>query len=370
MAIQQRMNLSDMPLHTRYLRVGHVGYNGKLNPGAQSILATIPNGEFVQIVADRRKGGKVYTSDLVQIAIYDKGWRNAAGGTGGSGSGGASSTGAQAAGAVAANTPAFTGGGQGAPVGAVQVGVAMGDREGAFRGVDTYNPDEKLAPDTSPDSINWDSFARIGSLCKRAGTGRLLEDRDVATTGGVALNAAAVGVSLCPIPLADPSDANAQHTSAALVTYSDAAIGTASANHTAHVTELTPLSGEPATLVDAPGPEVTLSDLGSHQMRVAVSYETLMPYAGQRENSIEGVTIAYSTLGYPRDPDGKDARLATGTRVAKTITFHKQRDTSWHGASTNFDITSGLAAGKYFVTVWGHTREGTTQPTYRSLTIA
>lgn len=294
----------------------------------------------------------------------------AQGGKFGGGSGGTSSTPGQAAGAIAANVPAFTGGGQGSPVGAVQVGVALGEREGAFRGVDTYNPDEKISPDTSPDSFNWDSFSRIGSLCKRMGTARIKEDRDVVTTtGGAALNASAVGVSICPIQLSDPSDSNANATSACLMSFSDAAIGTSSANHTAHVVEPTPLSGEAATLIGAPGPDVTLTDLTGHQLRVNVSYETLMPYAGQRENSIEGVTIAYSTTGYPRDPDGKDARLATGTRAAKTITFHKQRDTSWHGASTNFDITSGLAAGKYYVTVWGHTREGTTEPTYRSLTI-
>ena len=89
MATLPRINHDELPLVSKYMRAGYVGYKGKLNATANQTLAKFPGSEFVQVIMDRRDAkGNVYASDEQQIIILDSGWRGSTSGGGTSGGGG------------------------------------------------------------------------------------------------------------------------------------------------------------------------------------------------------------------------------------------------------------------------------------------
>lgn len=102
------------------------------------------------------------------------------GASAGGGSSGSSGTGAGGT-ALAATQQgaAYTGGGQYFSIGAVENAAAgLQQRDDEFVGIDTFTPDEKLAPGRSPNAINWDGLRKIGSRCVRSGMAKLDDDRD------------------------------------------------------------------------------------------------------------------------------------------------------------------------------------------------
>lgn len=108
-------------------------------------------------------------------------------GPGGSaGSSGGRSSGAQALEATQAGQRQITGGGQGFAIGGASVGADIPVRENEFKGIDSATPDNKLAPNFVPRSMNWDAFRRFGSRGVRDGIAKLADDIGTVHDGSTA----------------------------------------------------------------------------------------------------------------------------------------------------------------------------------------
>lgn len=286
-------------------------------------------------------------------------------GTGGaaSGSGGGS---AAALAAVQANQPVFTGGAESVEPEIVDNNVKLTERGVRFEGLDTFTPDEKLPSNKSPLVINWNSIERAGSYCARRGTGRVIDDGTTCRdSGNAAITSTYKGLSIVPIPLNDPSDLNAQHTTALLLAFTATEPGVAGAVNVCAVEPFVAY-GQPESLRGSPGPAVTLSNPAAGTLRVAVNYVSsgsrFNARSGLAKGTVKGITIAYSTARFPRDVDKRDER------DGKTVTLRLDR-ASWDGSAQLYDITGLTTAGRYYVAVWAHSLEGTSEPSLASFEV-
>lgn len=103
---------------------------------------------------------------------------SSAGGSNAASGGAAPST---ALAATQAGQPAYTGGGQGFKIGAVDNRLVLSERADEFEGVDAYTPPHKLPLSKSPNATNWNALEVVGSRCVRRGTAKMLENRDTLT---------------------------------------------------------------------------------------------------------------------------------------------------------------------------------------------
>lgn len=268
--------------------------------------------------------------------------------------------------AVQAGLPAYTGGGQSFSIGAANVQELLTQRDDEFRGVESYTPPEKLGQGFSPDAVNWDGFARVGSRCIRRGVAKLEMDRDVATISAVPIAAAYRGLSIAAIPC------NSGKGDEILLAFADSDIGVVRAVEpiTLHVVSCEPRWGRPHTLINTPGPKLALSQVAGPKVRVTTDYTNVFDATNQlglRANSVVGLIIRYSgpttTESFPLDMDGYDH--LEGTTTASVALVERS---SWAGAS-RVDDTAVLAVGKYWVTAWAITREGYSDPSFATLTV-
>jgi hypothetical protein len=283
----------------------------------------------------------------------------ATGGTQG-GSGGGAAAG-QAAAAVQAGMPTYTGGGASFGIGGVNESIIMQQRDDEFLGVDTFTPEEKLAAGYSPDAINWDGFSRIGSRCVRRGSAKLEDDH-----ASLSKNSALRGISLALIPNGTEDQLQL------LYSFADNDIGSVRSSVATDITVVTtaPRWGRPTTLKGWQGPKIALSDQGSQVLRVTSDYTNVFNNStqkGYRANSVIGITVRYSVVGYPRDIDGYDYLKDQGTPSA-ALRDNLDRS-AWTGASRD-DDSATLTAGLYYVTAWAISREGISEPSFATLTLA
>jgi hypothetical protein len=289
------------------------------------------------------------------------------GGTGGGAAAGSPGGGsASALAAVQANQPMFTGGAESVEPETVDNNVRLTERGVRFEGLDTFTPDEKLPSNKSPHLINWNSIERAGSYCARRGTGRVIDDITTCKDSGNAdITATHKGLSIVPIPLNDPSDLNAQHTTALLLAFTATEPGVAGAVNVCGVEPFVAY-GAPESLRGYPGPALVLSNPVAGTLRVAANYVSsgarFNARSGLAKGFVKGISIAYSLQRYPRDVDKRDER------DGKTVVLVQDR-ASWDGSATNFDITGLTVAGRYFVSVWAHSLEGTSEPSLASFEV-
>lgn len=302
------------------------------------------------------------------------------------GAGSKAAPGPQAMAAVQAGQPTITGGGQGFQIGAVQIGTQGTIRDDDYRGVDSLTPDNKLGGNYAPRAINWDGFRRAGSRGIRGGIAKLDMDAGSATTsGGGSLSSEYRGLSLCALP------ASFNNADQLLMAFhdKDADLGTAPGGSNSqtsfHIMDAGPRSGRIRNLTGMPGPTLALSDQGSQVLRVTAAYDVIPTAQTElREQSVRAITICVvgpvsgATPRYPIDPDG----TGTGPAADGTDSFYLFTSgpsnvvrRSYQGASNNFDcslVASGslYGAGKYWVTAWVHGLEGTSEPSYASITLA
>lgn len=312
----------------------------------------------------RRGFEKAGETEAKYVAVDPAKFGGGSGQAGGSpGPGGGS---ASALAAVQANQPAFTGGVESVEPEVVDNNVKLTERGVRFEGLDTFTPDEKLPSNKSPLVINWNSIERAGSYCARRGTGRVIDDITTCKdSANAAITATHKGLSIVPIPLNDPSDLNAQHTTALLLAYTATEPGVAGGVNVC-VVEPFVAYGAPESLRGYPGPALTLSNPVAGTLRVAVnlvsSGSRFNNRAGLAKGFIKGITIAYSRDRFPRDVDKRDER------DGKTVTLYRDR-ASYDGSATNFDITGLTVAGRYYVSVWVHSLEGTSEPSLGSFEV-
>jgi len=363
------------PQHTNF-KVVYQNYG--TSSMANSYAASVPPAlGAVAVINYSSKGYAViaYPSSFYPPSLNKPDWwsTSASKGSLGQGSGTGGGVGTSSAGtsggalsAVQANQPVITGGGGGFAVGGTQTQMVQSERGAEFTGVDMFLPDEKLPSGKSPHAINWNALEKPGSFCVRKGLGRIVDDRTtVLDEGGSAINAASGGISLVNIDLNDPSLANATNTAALLLVYSTAAVtGTAALN--IGLVEPSLAWGKLVNLISHPGPEFGLTSPASGTLRVTADYTNAFATDGVPQTSVKAITIAYSTTAFPRDPDGKDARPAGETSTGKTVVVFVSR-TSWDGLSVVHDITGLDVTLAYYVTVWAHTLEGTSEPTFRRM---
>lgn len=280
-----------------------------------------------------------------------------------------------------ANQPQITGGGQGFSTGATQVSNVLPVRSDEFMGVDTLTPDSKLDANHATRSINWDSFRRIGSRCVRNGVAKLAMDRDsVTASGGGSISSEYRGLGLCPLPASGAQDDQL------LVVFhdKDADIGVAPGGSNSqtsfHIVSGDPRWGRPRDLTGVPGPTLAVSDQGSQVLRVTPVYINVFPAARAElmKQTVKAVTIRIvgpvsgATPRYPLDPDGDAAEGSddgTGSQLFQITGPTDVHRYAWNGASTNFDSIT-LEAGKWWVAVWAHSLEGTSEPSFASVTLA
>jgi hypothetical protein len=362
-----QVNLDDKPRWSRYM-IPVAQQSGPKTAATKAVQGQNPGSEFVDVVVDRRDAsGRVYANDVQGYVLLRSGWRDAVTG-GGTGSGARSGgAGGQALAAVQANLPQYTGGGQGFQIGAQSTSVLVPPRQDDWKGLDSYNPDNKITGDYSPRSINFDGFARIGSRCVRRGVAKCTDDlRTVRTGGGAVLNSDYRGLSLVPVH-ASRGDVGDQ----IILCYhdKDVEIGSAPGANVAtsyHLCTIGPHWGKTRNMSGMPGPSFALSDQTGGVMRVTVDYVGFSSaIAGLKKQSITAISIRYNgpysgaTPRFPQDIDGNDG---TGS-----VSF-KDRF-AWIGTNTSYD-TSALTLGKYWVTCWAIGIEGISEPTFASLTLA
>lgn len=255
--------------------------------------------------------------------------------------------------------PAFTGGAESVEPEIVDNNVRLTDRGRKFRGIDTFTPDELQPIEKSPFCVNWNAIERAGSWCARRGTGRFIDDGTTCEDSGASpITSTHRGLAILPLPLNDPSDGNATHTTAMLLCFSNVGPGN-SGNINFCVVEPDVAWGKIQSMRNFPGPHITLSKPGALTLRVAATYATTLfaTRVAAPRNFVKGITIAWSAIRQPRDVDKRD-----DFDDSKEVTLDQDR-ASWNGVAQNFDITVP-ATGFYFVTVWAHSLEGTSEPSY------
>lgn len=362
-----QVNIDDKPRWSRYM-IPVAQQSGPKTAATLAIQRQNPGSEFVDVVVDRRDAsGNVYHSDVQGYVLLRDGWRDAIGG-GGGGSGGRGGGAGQALAAVQANLPAYTGGGQGFQIGAQSTSVLVPPRQNDWKGIDSYNPDNKITGDYSPRAVNFDGFARIGSRCVRRGVAKCTDDiRTVRTSGAAVLNSDYRGLSLVSVPA---SSGNVGDQIILCYADKDVEIGSAPGGSNQatsyHLCTIGPCWGKTRNMSGMPGPSIGLSDQTGGVLRVTVDYTAFSSaIAGLKKQSITAISIRYNgpysgaTPRYPQDIDGNDG---TGS-VSLKDRF------AWIGTNTSYD-TSALTLGKYWVTAWAIGIEGISEPSFASLTLA
>lgn len=178
-------------------------------------------------------------------------------------------------------------------------------------------------------------------------------------TTGSALNANYRALSLAVMP------ASGDNPDQMLMAMSDKTIGETSPSLNTFLGLVTqyPRWGKPLTLRGVPGPLLTPSQQAGPVLRVNAAYTNVFDattQAGIRNHSVQAIMIRYSTVGYPRDIDGK----AEGEAIVGSIAGAVLADRStWHGASQNFD-SGTVATGRYYITAWAITTEGISEPSF------
>lgn len=191
------------------------------------------------------------------------------------------------------------------------------------------------------------------------------------TVSGAPINSDYRGLSICAIPASGP---NADQLLLAFHDV-DVDIGTNTSGQqptSLHLVSTGPLTPRPKSLVGCVGPTLTLSDQGSQVLRVTAVYTNLFPAAAAElmEGSVIGIIIRIvqnvsgGTPRYALDPDGEDGTGSTYFAVSAV----DQNRVSWNGASTTYDMT--VTAGKAWVTVWAVGRDGLSEPSFASKTVA
>jgi len=325
------------------------------NPGAKIwVVGPVGSGGYFTVAGHQRVPGPYMVVADPSLSISGSGGSGlGGGGTGGMGGTGSGPAGAQVAGAaVQAGMPSYTGGGARVAQQAVNNSIVMQQRDDSFLGLDTFTPKEKLGAGYSPDTNNWDGFTKIGSRCLRRGTAKFEDDH-----ASMGLNSALKGLSLSFIPN-DSSDQLQM-----MATFADAAIGaTRAAQATVlKVVQTAPLWGQIRTLAGVKGPQLTLTDQTGQILRVNYDYTNVFnsAHAGVMKNNVQQVIVRYALTGYPRDVDGND--------YVNSVVLRNR--VSWDGTATNID-TGALTAAQYFVTAWGVSIAGYSEPTYATKTLA
>lgn len=191
---------------------------------------------------------------------------------------------------------------------------------------------ERLSPLESPDLVNMNTWARLGSLSTRMCRGKCAE---AATRG--------TGVCVLPTSFIDASGAR----NVLMVSFSGSA-------QTLELSRLT-LPAKPERGLDFV-PDVTLTSPSAGNIRVAIS---ALPTVG----GIEAVLSCWSTVGYPTSPWSVDTRRNTAGR----------EETAWFGVdsySTDTDVTGEVSAtSTVYVSVWLISRLGMSQPYHGTVSV-
>lgn len=199
------------------------------------------------------------------------------------------------------------------------------------------------------------------------------------TIAGSALSSEYRGMSLCALNASGPDNADQL-----LLSFidKDVEIGDAPGGSNSltslHVVDTGPRWGRPRDLTGLPGPTLALSDQGSQVLRVTAIYDTIpTAQAELREQSVKAITIRIvgpvsgATPRFPLDPDGSDGTGSVPYVISGPANVTRR---TWDGSSTNFDMTlttaAGYGAGKYWVAAFAHSLDGTSEPSFGSLTIA
>lgn len=361
MATLPRINHDELPLVSKYMRAGYVGYKGKLNATANQTLAKFPGSEFVQVIMDRRDAkGNVYASDEQQIIILDSGWR-------GSTSGGGTSGGGSANAAANAMAKQFTGGGQGLGLGATENRSFQAAIEGAFTGLNLAAADYKLPAGKSPDALNVDGIAVDGSVGPRPGLVLVFPRRydSIVGTGGPT-GATYKGRS---VNMLSPSFWQSGYATG-VVTYDKGSLTIASTASTMQTQfRHSYPAWNPQFPIDGTKPRLTISAAGG-----TVTVGIAMPERfrartvasqGNLLASVDRLVVRVSTITYPSDRDGSEAfsLVAAGSTVLRDYT-------TWDGTSTTVTEAGQTVGQTRFYTVWGVNKEGVTKPARISVVVA
>ena len=360
-----QLNHDDMPLYTQYLIVGMVGYNGRLNPGAEKIRSSHPGSEFVQIVKDRRdSSGKVYTSDKQQIALYQGGWRSGGGSTGSGG-------GPSGPGAVAANAliKAFTGGGDGVNIGTGDAKAIASPVQGQFTGVHFAVADTKVPAGKSPDAENVDGVTIGGVLSPRPGLIQSTPRRyDSVTGAGPVIGTAYFGRSVNMLSQAFWQSA----VPTAVLTYDKSSLGTTVASATRTVSKQVRPAWNPQLPIEAVPPTIRHLTNAAGVVQFVVS----MP-ARYRKTTAQGVVasvdqlvVRRAVIGYPLDRDGQEYTSNAASMVMGVTSIALKNYVATDGSSVTVS-ESGLAAGTTrWYTAWYTNKFGVTPPATFKVTVA
>lgn len=265
------------------------------------------------------------------------------------------------------NIPTISGAQSGFEVGPPDTQLQLPTRDDEFWGVDTSTPDHKLPAGMSPFSINFNTFRVPGSLCVRDGCVKMSEDRDTVAVGGntippgSALGAGYVGLGLAAIP---PIDPDATDSCIALLVFSDTEFssGGLTGNLSLHVVTPFPLGRPTVTGIGRDSPTLTLTPGAPGEVTIQVN---ALPSAASdpavQSNSVQAVSVAYSTQNYPSDPnDLQDDR-------SSTLGIDRR---AYDGTNTPSVTLTGLTSGAtLYVTAWMFTMEGTARPRYAKVTV-
>lgn len=362
MATLPRINHDELPLVSKYMRAGYVGYKGKLNATANQTLAKFPGSEFVQVIMDRRDAkGNVYASDEQQIIILDSGWRGATSGGGTSGGGSANA-------AANAMSKQSTGGGPGVGLGATENRSFQAAIEGAFTGLNLAAADYKLPAGKSPDALNVDGIAVDGSVGPRPGLVLVFPRRydSIVGTGGPT-GATYKGRS---VNMLSPSFWQSGYATG-VVTYDKGSLTIASTASTMQTQfRHSYPAWNPQFPITGTKPEIRLisNAAGVVQFSVAMPNRFRARTVASQGNalaSVDQLVVRYSRIAYPMDRDGKEAFSLTvaGSTAIKDYV-------AWTGTS-NTVAHSGVSTGvTMYYTAWGINKEGVTKPARFSVTFA
>lgn len=199
------------------------------------------------------------------------------------------------------------------------------------------------------------------------------------TVTGSSINSDYRGLSLLPVPASGP------YNDKLLICMSDTdvEIGTnTSGEQPTYLALATPAPrwARPKNLSGCPGPTLALSDQGSQVLRVTATYTDLFPAANVDFMKASVVAISIRIVGpvsgatprYPLDPDDASPN-GDGTG---SIFFNDSADVdrrAWNGTSDTFDMDlsgADYGAGKYWIAAFAFSRDGMSEASYASLTIA
>ena len=234
--------------------------------------------------------------------------------------------------------------------------VAPSLRQGEYIGLRQDVADGEMPEYASPYTMNWDDTHRLGSLSVR--DGEIATDITKLTVnpgGGTPTYSAYYGMGVDYVPPFDDSEGT-NKAGFLMVAFTTNQTWNATATNVGWIVRANMMWSRARDLEGVDSLTLTVSDAGSHTLRIVVS-----DAGGTATNSIVALTVRYSTVGYPTAIDGED-------EYSSTVASSKDR-AAWTGASTgNLDTT--VAAGTYYVSAWGITREGVTARASRKVVVA